>query len=468
MPITSINGEPIGVGTSSIPDLYKLLHSLGNVNSSTVSDADAVYRNTVYYITNTANISNLPTNHAGMLITFGSGAADTTTTPAAQLYVEIVNTTSDTWQSLIWFRSRHGATNSKWSDWISVGDIADASIGYEKLDDSVNNRFVHNIESSVTNDNYATYFGSPADFNNAPRNSILTLSGTWTSTANNNPSIGAGTLATLSGRDGTGSIQLYSYWVLGSNYLYYRMSWGSASSPQWSDWTLLNKDRPHVTMSMFRNVGVIGDSYSNGATQRANGSYIFGDSVERYISWLQILARKNGFTGTNFTKGGLTTRTWLTDSEGLTAMQAADPQDAYFIMLGINDSKDDDRYVAVGNSSDFTTTSNPPDTFYGNMGVIYRAVKAKNSKAVIVFCTCCRFGDRYEPYSEAIRTMASTSGSLLIDFENISLVKGAWWSQQMVATHPTAKMYVALANAMEEEFSNVAYEGNDLLNVYYG
>lgn len=70
-----------------------------------------------------------------------------------------------------------------------------------------------------------------------------------------------------------------------------------------------------------------------------------GSSVQRgyrindyyNLSWGQIIARKYGSECLNLSKGGLTTRTCLTDLKGLPEMLTSDTQQLYMCALGHND-----------------------------------------------------------------------------------------------------------------------------------
>ena len=73
----------------------------------------------------------------------------------------------------------------------------------------------------------------------------------------------------------------------------------------------------------------------------------------------------------------------MTNSSGLPKLRADTGKLLYFIALGINDSNPDSRNVPIGVQTDFAIEENTPDTFYGNMGIIYREILAKNSAAII-------------------------------------------------------------------------------------
>ncbi len=90
--------------------------------------------------------------------------------------------------------------------------------------------------------------------------------------------------------------------------------------------------------AVFRKIAFIGDSLSSGEfeTVDANGNRGYHDLYE--YSWGQYIARSNGLTAYNFSRGGMTAK-WYLDS-------FADEQDlwnkdkacqAYVIALGVND-----------------------------------------------------------------------------------------------------------------------------------
>ena len=202
--------------------------------------------------------------------------------------------------------------------------------------------------------------GRYADLNNLPANTTVTysLQNEETSLIANYPSKVPGTVRTISCYISNTSGQ-FQICVDRNNTIYHRIFWGDPST--WTSWisepTEAEKIKPSI--SLFQNLGIIGDSYASGEL------YVDGNYIDHYdISWGQILARKNGIKAINFSKGGLTTRDWLADDHGLSLLNSSDPQDLYIIALGINDySKLGDSYL--GTENDVNTQAN---TFYGNYG----------------------------------------------------------------------------------------------------
>lgn len=86
--------------------------------------------------------------------------------------------------------------------------------------------------------------------------------------------------------------------------------------------------------SIFREWGFIGDSLSS-----REHEYIKEDGTKGYLdlyeySWGQFMCASTRAKGVNFSKGGLTCRSWLNQ---LWDKAKEDPKQAYIIALGVND-----------------------------------------------------------------------------------------------------------------------------------
>lgn len=212
-----------------------------------------------------------------------------------------------------------------------------------------------------------------------------------------------------------------------------------------------------ITPSMFETIGVIGDSFASGISNESGEAYAF--------SWLQMMAREYGCIGINFSTGNLTTRTWLTNENGLAKLQSSDACDLYFVALGINDSNPDEQNVPLGTIEDMET--NPlPDTFYGNMQAIRNAIISKNSHAVICYITPMRVGDRYTPYQNAVVAIAEKYGCLLIDWRDVAYNNASWWNDNLVDLHPRVPMYNAMMHSVTELLSEAIKRNMTYMSPY--
>lgn len=226
------------------------------------------------------------------------------------------------------------------------------------------------------------------------------------------------------------------------NVMYHRIAWGADG--QWGAWRSDSVDEHSnnmiiPTLSLFQKVGVVGDSYASGELA-FDGNYV--DHYE--ISWLQILARKNGFTGTNFSKGGMSTRTWLTNPNCMPLMQSSDAQELYILALGINDEALGTSYI--GNEADI---DNGADTFYGNYGKIIKAIQAKAPQAKLVIATIADNKDTAAKFNEAITTIASHFTIPVIVQLDDPLFNSSFYNDNMIGGHPTGPVYASMAEAFE-------------------
>lgn len=297
------------------------------------------------------------------------------------------------------------------------------------------------------------------DLNKLPVNTTVSysLSDEETSLIANYPSKVPGTVRTISCglSDTPGQFQIC---VDRNNTIYHRILWGDPSN--WTPWesepTETEKIKPSI--SLFQNVGIIGDSYASGEL------YVDGKYIDHYdISWGQILARKNGIKAINFSKGGLTTRDWLADDHGLSLLNSNDPQDLYLIALGINDySKLGDAYLGAEN--DINTQA---DTFYGNYGKIITAIRAKAPQAKIVLSIMSYDSQgTAHNYNEAIKTIAKHFGLPFIEQNSDPLFTSDLYLNHMVGGHPTAPVYAAMANAFQRLIEESMIDNLDYFLTY--
>ena len=243
------------------------------------------------------------------------------------------------------------------------------------------------------------------------------------------------------------------------NIMHHRIAWDSDNN--WGAWRSEKPEKPeqtdlYPTLSLFEKIGVVGDSY-------ASGELVFdGKYVDHYeISWLQILARKNGFTGTNFSRGGMSTRTWLTYSECMPLMQSSDAQDLYILALGINDEALGASYI--GSEADI---DNGADTFYGNYGKIIKAIQTKAPQAKLVIATIADNSDIAKKFNEAITTIANHFTIPMIVQLDDPLFNSSFYKDNMIGGHPTAPVYSSMALAYERMIDRVMYDRYDYFSTY--
>lgn len=229
-----------------------------------------------------------------------------------------------------------------------------------------------------------------------------------------------------------------------------------------------------IDFGFFEKFAVIGDSYSSGEIYIADSSQSKGYTVADYYqkSWGQILARKYGATCINLSVGGLTTRTWLTNSHGLAKMLAEKPQELYLCALGINDE------ISLGTSylgriediTNYESYSDYPDTFYGNYGKIIEQIKAHAPKSKIVLMSMAYLYNATEDsFTAAIKNIADYYNIPFINIKDDAFyAKNSIYKTGQSYNHPTAPLYAGMAKANERLFCRCAVSYYDYFKDFTG
>lgn len=218
----------------------------------------------------------------------------------------------------------------------------------------------------------------------------------------------------------------------------------------------------NVSLSLFSNFGVVGDSYASGEL------YFDGDFHDVYnISWGQVLARKTGTKCVNFSAGGLSTRGWLNNSKGLSLLLETEPQDIYYLALGINDANN---YGAeyLGSLRDLQENyAQNPDTFYGNYGKIIGNIKNHAPNAKIVMFSIVPTTEMKAAYNDAIFEIADHFGVPYIVQTDDSFFTSDFYGNGKVEGHPTAPVYSGMANAFERLLKKCIIENYEYFSDAY-
>lgn len=251
--------------------------------------------------------------------------------------------------------------------------------------------------------------------------------------------------------------------------LYFRLRWGAAPGT-WGAWQRLltganlsgymtiedfeDAKTDYIngvsgSIGIYNRFGVIGDSFASGEVYTAGGTRI--DNF--YLSWGQQLARRLGNTCVNLSNSGLTTRTWLTNANGLAKLNSEDECQCYICNLGINDANQlGTSYLGtIADIHDGDPSANA-DTFYGNYGRIIEAIKSKNANAHIIMVGPMRNATVYQTFRTAVQNIANHYGIPFINVYDDDYFHSAGWTTQ-VSSHPTANDYAGIAMAMERLYS---------------
>ena len=212
-------------------------------------------------------------------------------------------------------------------------------------------------------------------------------------------------------------------------------------------------------LSCFLNVGVIGDSFASGCTKvkNQNDEGVFVDFYNH--SWPQYLARKLGTNYTNYSRGGATTTSFITNTAyGLPKIVAdaeTNPCELYLIGLGINDSWN---LSTLGTVDDIGTES---ATYYGRYSKIIETIKELHPTCVIMCMTMPTVSPAtnrtaYNGAIEDIVEYYSSQKVYLIDCANINQYNSQLWEQYRNG-HLDALGYSLSADILHEAINDVIY-----------
>ena len=403
---------------------YAVMSANTNITDSNF-DLNNCTPNRVYIVSTTT--VNKPTGASSAGIVWSFAKSKDATSTIVQFYCDGGNT----------LFSRFNFYGAGWSEWTQYGKEKDI-VQYA----------VMSANTNITDSNF--------DLNNCTPNRVYIVSTTTVNKPTGASSAGI-VWSFAKSKDATSTI--VQFYCDGYNRLYLRFNFYGAG---WGEWSQLESKSTskYYNLSLFQKVGVIGDSYASG--ELWNGNTYIGDIYS--ISWLQQLARIYGFTGINFSEGGLTTRTWLTSDKGLKLMQSSDNCDLMLLCLGIND------YYHLGESylgsaSDIGTNN---DTFYGNYSKIINDVITKNNKTRMIIFTLANPNQLplIDNFNTAIKNIAAHFSIPVGDLENNYYVKSDEY-KKMSGGHPTVVNYNGLSTAYSEVISDTLKNNQSYFNSLY-
>ncbi len=247
------------------------------------------------------------------------------------------------------------------------------------------------------------------------------------------------------------------------NNTYYRTMWGS-----WTSWKMIyNNDITFEYLenglyTSFLKVGCIGDSLASGESYSNETGTLRAHDIYQH-SWGQYMARMSGNTYYNFSNGGLTTRTFLSEQWMSVALDGNHDCTAYIIGLGVNDAGST-YHVDLGSISDIDVNNynNNADTYYGNYAKIIQMLKEHNSKVHFFVLTNPLSNDSY---NTAVRTISTI-------FNNVHLIdlytdyralyeSGSFIAQNIRANHYNAIAYNYMAKILANAMCKLMYNNPD-------
>lgn len=175
--------------------------------------------------------------------------------------------------------------------------------------------------------------------------------------------------------------------------------------------------------SIFRKIAFIGDSLSSGEfeTRDENGNPGYHDLYE--YSWGQYIARKNGLTAYNFSRGGMTAVEYLDSFAENNGFWNRDKAcQAYVIALGVNDILNCNMDIGSISDIDENDYNNNKPSFIGNYAKIVSKYKEIAPDAKFFFVTVPKESSRGDERRNRALNLNSAIKALAEYFENAYLI----------------------------------------------
>ena len=211
---------------------------------------------------------------------------------------------------------------------------------------------------------------------------------------------------------------------------------------------------PFSCISMFENMGCCGDSYTAGMIALSNPNR---EIANENLSWGKVLGRAYGIDVSIFAKGGMTAKTWYSDSSCLAKLLSESPKQLYTISLGHNEAYLNYTIGTIDDLNEDYTTN--PDTFYGNYSKIIERIKDYAPNAFIILLRQSR------PYAnmnnghqinDAISALGVHYGLPVFDPETDEYLSSDEFQKNMSRSHPVYSGYAGMAEAFARSFARYA------------
>ena len=231
--------------------------------------------------------------------------------------------------------------------------------------------------------------------------------------------------------------------------------------------------------SIFRSIACIGDSLSSGEFES-----IGTDGVKRYhdyyeYSWGQFIGRSCGSTVYNFSKGGMTAKTYIESFAEANEFWCKDKLcQAYIIALGVNDILNESQ--PLGSIEDICLKDYRKNaaTFAGYYAQIIQRIQILQPRAKIFLVSIPKSVEQGDERRKGHRNLLENFTKLfkntyLIDLYTYSPTQDAEFKKTFWLGHMTPTGYILMARMIEsyidfiirknpEEFNQVGFIGTDL------
>ena len=232
----------------------------------------------------------------------------------------------------------------------------------------------------------------------------------------------------------------------------------------------------HCSFALFQRIGVLGDSYANGNFGETPSAT--NDVGHPSLSWPQQLARRQGVHVYNFSVGGQSTRSFLTNTgdTGITALENSPACGLYILALERNDynyeKNGHDGYI--GDITDITGHSygSYPDTFYGNYATIIERIllHAPNARFVVMVGDYSSSNVLGTAYNNAMIEIAEHYSIPYMEqlSDQYFLGSNSYYRDKSPAGHPAPYAYSGMELAIERLFDKCLKENKEYFMYYLG
>ena len=163
---------------------------------------------------------------------------------------------------------------------------------------------------------------------------------------------------------------------------------------------------------ILRTIGCVGDSLSSGEyeTLDQNGKHHYYDLYE--YSWGQFMSRATGATVYNFSRGGMSAKTYMeTFADTMNFWSPELKCKAYIIALGVNDLLNDRQPIGPVSDICITDYTQNKTTFAGYLAMIVQKLKTISPDAKFFFMTMPEENNRKE-----LQELKNAHSDLMYDF----------------------------------------------------
>lgn len=231
--------------------------------------------------------------------------------------------------------------------------------------------------------------------------------------------------------------------------------------------------------AIFRTMAFVGDSLSSGEFESRGKDHSKGYHDYFEYSWGQFIARKNGLTGYNFSRGGMTAKEYMNSyADANRFFQPEKAAQAYVIALGVNDVLNAGQEIGSLSDIDLENYENNRETFAGYYAAIIQRYKKIQPRAKFFLVTIPR-GERKDDIVREHRTLLYALADFFENTYVIDLYKygpaydDAFHKRFSLYGHMNPMGYVLTANMVDayidyiirkhpEDFLTVPYIGTDL------